>query len=252
MTNSVSQKNIVLIWDLPVRAIHWLLVISFIGAYLTAEEDGLRLLHVTLGYTLAALILIRIIWGFIGSKHARFTSFIKGPEATWKYFLSLLKAKPQQHTGHNPLGALAILGLMLLGLIVSFTGWCALHQVGGEWNEELHEAIAEGMLLLVAIHVLSVIAASFLHHENLVKAMVNGFKTGKPSEQITNPHPSIALLLVLAVIGFWGYQYTHAVDGGIDGDAIIFNHNAKDSEDEEDEETYATVSNEYFKFNFQC
>jgi hypothetical protein len=141
---------------------------------------------------------------------------------------------------------------MLLGLVVSFTGWCALHEVGGEWNEELHEAIAEGMLVLVAIHVLSVIAVSFLHHENLVKAMVNGFKTGKLSEQITSPHPSIALLLVLAVIGFWGYQYTNAVDGGIDGDAIIFNHNAKDLEDEEDEETYATVSNEYFKFNFQC
>lgn len=252
MTSSVNQKNIVLIWDLPVRAIHWLLVVSFIGAYLTAEEDGLRLLHVTLGYTLATLIFIRILWGFIGSKHARFPSFIKGPAATWKYLMSLFKAKPQQLTGHNPLGALAILGLMFLGLGVSFTGWCALHQVGGEWNEELHEVIAKGMLVLVGLHVLSVFATSFLHHENLVKAMVTGFKTGKPSEQITNPHPSIALLVALAVIGFWGYQYTHAVDGGIDGKAIILNHNAKDTEDEEDEETYATVSNVCLKFNFQC
>jgi hypothetical protein len=136
--------------------------------------------------------------------------------------------------------------------MVAFTGWCALHEVGGEWNEELHEAISEGMLVLVGLHVLSVFAASFLHHENLVKAMVNGLKTGKPSEQITNPHPSIALLIALAVIGFWGYQYKHAVDGGIDGKAIILNHNAKDSEDEEDEETYATVSNVCLKLNFQC
>ena len=252
MTNPGSQKNIVLIWDLPVRAIHWLLVICFIGAYLTAELDSLRLLHVTLGYTLAALLVIRIIWGFIGTKYARFTSFIKGPEETWKYLVSLFQAKPQQLKGHNHLGTLAILGLMFLGLVVSFTGWCALHQVGGEWNEELHKTIAEGMLVLVGLHVLSIFAASFLHHENLFKAMVNGFKSGKPSEQITNPHPSIALLVVLSVVGFWGYQYTHAIDGGVDGDAIIFNHNAKDSEDDEDEETYATMSNVCLKLNFQC
>jgi cytochrome b len=252
MTNPGSQKNIVLIWDLPVRAIHWLLVICFIGAYLTAELDSLRLLHVTLGYTLAALLVIRIIWGFIGTKYARFTSFIKGPEETWKYLVSLFQAKPQQLKGHNHLGTLAILGLMFLGLIVSFTGWCALHQVGGEWNEELHKTIAEGMLVLVGLHVLSIFAASFLHHENLVKAMVTGFKSGKPSEQITNAHPSIALLVVLSVFGFWGYQYTHAIDGGVDGDAIIFNHNAKDSEDDEDEETYANVSNVCLKLNFQC
>ena len=123
MNNLGNQKNIVLIWDLPVRAIHWLLVLCFVGAYLTAEDDDLRLLHVTLGYTLAAVMAVRFIWGFIGSKHARFKNFIRGPEATWKYLMSLLKAKPQQHTGHNPLGAIAILGLMLLGLGVSFTGW---------------------------------------------------------------------------------------------------------------------------------
>jgi cytochrome b len=253
MPNLGNQKNIVLIWDFPVRAIHWLLVLCFVGAYLTAEDDGLRLLHVTLGYTLAALMAVRIFWGFVGSRHARFTSFIKGPEATWKYLMSVLTAKPQQHTGHNPLGALAILGLMFLGLGVSFTGWCALHQIGGEWNEELHEAIAEGMLVVVAIHVLSVIAASFLHHENLVKAMVNGCKTGKPNEKISNPHPSIAFLVVMGVIGFWGYQYTHSSNGGIDGDAIIFNHNAGDSgEDDADDETYANKSNECRKFKFQC
>jgi len=251
MTNLGNQKNIVLIWDLPVRAIHWLLVLCFFGAYLTAEDDGLRLLHVTLGYTMAALMAVRIIWGFIGSKHARFTSFIKGPEATWKYLMSLLKAKTQQHTGHNPLGAIAILGLMLLGLGVSFTGWCALHQVGGEWNEELHEAIAEGMLVLVGLHVLSVFAASFLHDENLVKAMVSGCKTGKPSEQIANPHPYIAMLVMLAVIGFWGYQYIYASDGGVDGKAIIFNHNAQESEDD-DEEAYAALSNKCFKLKLQC
>lgn len=233
MTNSAHQKNAVLIWDLPVRAIHWLLVVCFIGAYLTAEQDGLRLLHVTLGYTLAALMVVRIFWGFVGSQHAKFSSFIKGPEATWDYLMSLLQAKPQHHAGHNPLGAIAIAGLLLLGITVSFTGWSALHEVGGEWNEELHEAIAEGMVVLVAIHVLSVIAASLLHRENLVKAMVSGFKTGKPSEQIKNPHAFTAILVLCAVIGFWSYQYTHALDGGIDGNAIVsdHNHNARDSDD---------------------
>jgi cytochrome b len=241
MTNSIIQKKTILVWDLPVRAIHWLLVLCFIGAYLTAEEDGLRLFHVTLGYTLAALIVFRIFWGFVGSNHARFTSFIKGPEATWEYLMSLLKAKPQHHTGHNPLGAIAIVGLMLLGLFVSFTGWCALHEVGGEWSEELHEAFAEGMLILVGIHVLSVIVASLFHRENLVKAMVNGCKSGKPTERIMNSHAFIAMLVLLAAIGFWGYQYIHASDGGVDGNAIISNHNASDSDEDDDEETYANV-----------
>ncbi len=233
MTNSAKVKNIVNVWDLPVRAIHWLLVIFFAGAYLTAEEDGLRLLHVTFGYSLAALLAVRIIWGFVGTKHARFTSFIKGPEASWKYLMSLFKSNPQHHTGHNPLGAIAIVSLMLLGLGVSFTGWCALHEVGGEWNEELHEAIAEGMLVLVGIHVVSVIAASLLHHENLVKAMVNGSKSGSSEDQISNQHGWMAILVLLAVIGFWGYQYTYASAGGIDGNAIVSNHNAKDGGDDD-------------------
>ncbi len=233
MSNSIHTKNIVLVWDLPVRVIHWLLVICFIGAYLTAEEDGLRLLHVTLGYTLAALMAVRIVWGFVGTKHARFSSFIKGPEETWLYLMSLFKSTPQNHTGHNPLGAIAILGLMLLGLGVSFTGWSALHEVGGEWNEELHEAIAEGMLVLVVIHVISGVVASLLHRENLVRAMVNGTKSGSLGDRPVHQHMWMAIFVVLSVIGFWSYQYTHAAVGGIDGVAIVSYHNAKDIDEDD-------------------
>jgi len=233
MTNSINTKNIVLVWDLPIRVIHWLLFICFTGAYLTAEEDGLRLLHVTLGYTLAALMAVRFVWGFVGTKHARFSSFIKGPEAAWLYLMSLFKSTPQHHTGHNPLGAIAILGLMLLSLGVSFTGWCALHEVGGEWNEELHETIAEGMLFLVVIHVVSVLIASLLHRENLVRAMVNGTKSASPSDRPVHQHLWAAILVVLSVIGFWSYQYTHAAVGGIDGAAIVSYHNLKEPEDDD-------------------
>ncbi len=113
----------VLVWDAPVRVFHWLMVLSFAGAYLTAESERWRLVHVTLGYTMAGLVAFRIVWGLIGTRHARFSSFVRGPAAIAGYVRGLVRGRPEHHVGHNPAGALAIVALLGLTLVVTATGW---------------------------------------------------------------------------------------------------------------------------------
>lgn len=203
-----------LIWDLPTRLFHWLMVLSFAGAYLTAESERWRLLHVSLGYTLAGLVAFRVLWGLIGSRHARFASFVRGPAAVARYLRSLLQGRPEHHAGHNPAGALAVLALLGLGALLTASGWATYNELGGnlggDWLEEAHEAIANAMLALVGLHIAAVIVSSRLHRENLVTAMITGRKQGAPEEAARSPWRSVAALLLAAVLGFWWWQFVQA------------------------------------------
>lgn len=204
----------VLVWDAPVRVFHWLMVLSFAGAYLTAESERWRLAHVTLGYTLAGLVAFRILWGLVGTRHARFASFVRGPAAVARYLGSLLRARPEHHSGHNPAGALAIVALVLLALAVSASGWATYQDIGGHWLEEAHEAAASLMLAVVGVHVAGVVVGSWLHRENLVRSMVTGRKAASPQDAIRSAWRSVAALMVVAVIGFWGLQWQGAPAAG--------------------------------------
>src|SRR5687768_12397171 len=95
----VAARRGILVWDAPVRVFHWLMVLAFAGAYLTAESERWRLLHVTLGYTMMGLIGFRIVWGLIGTRYARFTQFVRGPAAVMAYFGAMLRGRPQHYTG---------------------------------------------------------------------------------------------------------------------------------------------------------
>jgi len=200
----------VLVWDAPVRIFHWLTVLSFAGAWLTAESERWRLLHVTLGYTMAGLIVFRLLWGLIGTRHARFASFVRGPAAAARYLRSLLRGQPEHHTGHNPAGALAIVALLALALIVSFSGWAHYNELFGGWTEDVHEAAANGLLALVGLHIAAVVLASRLHRENLVGAMVSGYKRGTPQDAIRRAWSGVAALMLVAVLGFWWQQWQAA------------------------------------------
>lgn len=225
-----DSSHKVLIWDLPVRVIHWLLVICFFGAYLTSEIEELKILHFTLGYTLAALIVVRIVWGFIGTAHSKFINFVHGPKAVINYLQSVIHRKHTPDVGHNPAGALAILALLFAGLLVTFTGWSTLHQIFGEWTEEVHEVLANVMLAIVCVHIFAVVGSSFLHKENLVKAMVTGQKKAADKDAIPGAKPLLAIALLIAVLSFWEYQYKHFSEGGIDGIAALAedNHHAEE------------------------
>jgi cytochrome b len=207
----------VLVWDLPVRVFHWLMVLSFSGAWLTAESERWRQVHITLGYTMAGLVAFRVLWGFVGPKPARFSSFVRGPARAARYVASILRGDAEHHAGHNPAGALAILALLLLAAGVTASGWANFNGVGGHAMEEVHEAAANVMLALVAIHLLGVVVGSWAHRENLVRAMVTGRKRGDPREGARRAWHAVGIALLAAVLGFWALQWQAAplpVQGG--------------------------------------
>ena len=208
--NNIRTK--IRVWDAPVRVFHWLLVLSFAGAYLSAESERWRLPHVTLGYTLGGLVAFRLVWGLAGTRYARFANFVRGPQAVLAYLHSLRTKLPQHHLGHNPAGAVAIVLLLLASVALVASGWAIYNDVGGEWLSELHELAANGMLLLVAVHIAGVLWASLLHHENLVRAMVTGQKNGAPADGIRRTWAAWAVLLVLAVLGYWWLQWQSVPD----------------------------------------
>lgn len=200
----------VLVWDAPVRVFHGLMVVSFAGAYLTAESEQGRLLHVTLGYTMAGLLAFRVVWGLVGTRHARFASFVRGPAVVARYLRSLVSGRPEHHVGHNPAGALAIVALLGLTGLVTAAGWATYNDLGGEWLEELHEGAANVMLAVVGMHLAGVLIGSWMHGDNLIGAMFSGRKPGLPQDGVRSAWRSVAVLMLAAVLGFWALQWQGA------------------------------------------
>lgn len=197
------NKQRILVWDLPIRLFHWLLAASFVGAFLTAESERVRDIHVVLGYTMLGLVVFRFLWGVIGSRYARFSSFPIVPRRVWEYFKSLFTRTPQHHVGHNPAGSVAIYAILALAVLAGATGYGAYNEIGGEWLAQLHEGAANAMLGLVVIHIGAVIVSSLIHRENLVAAMLNGYKKGRAGEGIRSKHRLVAAVVLLATVGFW-------------------------------------------------
>lgn len=163
------------VWDPFVRVFHWSLVLAFAVEWATAE--GWMALHERAGYFILVLLGLRIAWGLIGTRHARFRDFVRGRAITLAYLRSLVGGAPQRYLGHNPAG-----GWMVIALILALIGTVAtglmMQGDGGLW-EELHEGMANLTLLLVLVHVSGVVVASLLHHENLVGAMLSGRKKAR-------------------------------------------------------------------------
>ena len=213
----------ILVWDAPVRVFHWLMVLCFAGAYITAESEQWRLVHVTLGYTMAGLVAFRIIWGVAGTRYARFSDFVRPPGAVADYLRSLVRRRPRHYTGHNPAGAWAIVALLLLAAAVSITGW-AVDRESSPRLEELHEAAANVMLALVIVHIAAVLLSSWLHRENLIGAMIDGRKPGALEEGIRHAWRSVAVLILVAVLGFWWLQWKTAPSASAEHPAATATH----------------------------
>ena len=191
------------IWDLPTRVFHWLLVLCFAGAWLTAESERTQLLHLTLGYCAGAVVLWRVLWGVAGSRYALFGDFVRSPAAALRYLQAYLPgsalAAPRRYLGHNPAGGWAVLGL--LGLIAAAvgSGWWAYQPGAPDMAGEMHEVMTQALLILIGLHVLAVVATGFKHRENLVRAMWTGRKRALPEEGIRSSKVLIGLLLFAAV-----------------------------------------------------
>lgn len=185
-----NDQHMVKIWDIAVRSFHWLLLSAVAITYIT--EDDLLTVHAYAGYFIAGLISLRLIWGIIGSKHARFTSFVKSPRIVKQYLKEILQFKAKRHLGHNPAGGAMVLLLLLLLSISIISGIAAYATEASAGPlvghiqilplfiqnslEDIHELFANLTLLLIFLHVAGVAFASLQHKENLVKSMINGYK----------------------------------------------------------------------------
>jgi cytochrome b len=216
MNTKENTKQSVRVWDPIVRIGHWGIVIAFFTAYLSGDE--FQGIHHWAGYSVAGLVMVRLLWGFVGTRHARFSSFVTGPRATFRYLSGLVSGKAERHLGHNPAGAAMIIALLLSLAATTLSGMTLLaveegqgplaglvstqqntvdpdrgtasisrddddHEYGehesdgsGEILESVHSAFTYLTLALVALHILGVLASSFSHRENLVRAMFTGQK----------------------------------------------------------------------------
>ena len=173
------EKSRVLVWDVPTRVFHWLMALSFAGAFLTAESERYRDVHVMLGYAVLGLVAFRLIWGLIGTRYARLRSFAYGPRSVLSYVKSLFTGSPQHYLGHNPAGSWAVYALLALSLLAGASGYATYNDIGGHWMEDAHEALANVLLGLVFVHVAGVLVSCALHRENLVRSMLTGYKLAK-------------------------------------------------------------------------
>ena len=191
------------IWDYPVRVFHWAFAICFFAAMglamLASEHSQLFDYHMLLGVTIVPIVLLRILWGFIGTKHARFLSFPLQPRKLFNYLFSVVTRKGPRFVGHNPAASYAAIAMLAISLGIVATGF--LMQTG-EFFEEVHEALAYLMLAVVVVHVLGVVLHVLRHKENIILSMFNGTKEGEESDAISSSRPLIAFILVLLIAGW--------------------------------------------------
>lgn len=177
MTNSgTGGAGWIPVWDPFVRVFHWSLAVSFAAAWLTSHSwDDL---HMLAGYAAGGLVVLRIVWGVIGTPHARFSSFMRSPGTVIDYLRAILRGTEARHLGHNPAGGAMILALLAGMLATATSGWLLTTDTfwGVTWMQHLHHWSADGVLLLVVGHLAGVALASFRHRENLVAAMIVGRK----------------------------------------------------------------------------
>jgi cytochrome b len=214
----MNHENAVKVWDPILRIFHWALVVFFIASYASGEEESM--LHIWSGYAIAGLVIFRLIWGLFGPKHARFSDFIYSPKEIVAYACGLLTGKAKRYLGHNPLGGLmvvallvslsmsAVTGMMLYGVeegkgplagVMQAEAQITVPQListaqadddehesrsGGdgesEMLEEAHEFFANFTVFLIVFHLIGVLFESIFHRESLIRAMFSGYKPAEP------------------------------------------------------------------------
>jgi cytochrome b len=178
------------VWDPVVRLFHWTLTLGCIANLTVLRE--VEPLHEIVGYVILGAIAIRILWGFVGSAHARFSDFIPGPKRLMSYLASLIRGKAPRYVGHNPGGALMMLALVGLATVCGVTGVMMEQDAfwGVEWVEDVHETAANLILALAILHVLAALVESWHHRENLVRSMITGRKRAATGTDVDHAPPA--------------------------------------------------------------
>lgn len=194
----------ILIWDLPTRLFHWLLAAGFGSAAFIAlvlgEHSAVFPYHAMIGLALGLMVVMRLVWGIVGTRHARFGSFAYGPAAVVAYAKETLRGGDGRYAGHNPGSAYAIFAMLGLVLALCTTG--VFLGLGYESWKDVHELCAYAMLGVVVVHILGVALHTLRHRENLTAGMIHGRKRAEPSEAIASARPIVACALLL-ITGAW-------------------------------------------------
>ncbi len=198
------------IYDLPTRIFHWLFAGSFLTAFTIAntvdDESTIFAYHMFAGLVMGFIVLWRIVWGFIGSTHARFSDFSLNPKSLLQYGKGVLTGQGRLWAGHNPASSWAAVTMLLLALALGVTGYLMANGSAGESLEDLHELLANAFIVVVVLHVAGVILHTLQHKDALGKSMVTGNKSGLPaSTPSVSSHPIVALIAVLLTLSFAGY-----------------------------------------------
>ena len=207
--------------DAPTRMFHWLFALCFVGAYLTADGDSWRPLHVTLGYTVAGLLGFRVLYGLLGPRHARLGLMWRKLGSAPAWLRSLPQARSladiNARQGQNLLMALGVVALLLIVLPLTLSGYATHNDwgdfLGGDWLEDLHEFFGEAMLAVVLAHVALIAGLSLLRRKNQAQPMLTGQVDGTGPDLAKKNHAWLAALLLLSVLAFGAWQWQQSPNG---------------------------------------
>ncbi len=211
--------------DAPTRMFHWLFALSFLGAYVTADGESWRLLHVTLGYTMAGLLVFRVLYGLLGPRQAGLGLMWRKLAGAPAWLRSLAPggspAGINWRQGQNLLMALAVVALLLLVLPLTLSGYASYNNwgdfLGGDWLEDVHEFFGEAFLSVVLAHLALIAGLSLLRRKNQALSMLTGRIDGKGPDLVQKNRVWLATLLLLAVLAFGAWEWQQSPKGLISG-----------------------------------
>jgi cytochrome b len=231
-----------LVTDAPTRMFHWLFALSFLGAYLTAEGEHFRLLHVTLGYTLAGLLVFRVLYGLFGPRQAGLGVLRRKLSGAPAWLRSLRTAPSLSainwRQGQNLLMALAVFSLLALVVPLTLSGYGSYNDwgdfLGGDWLEEVHEFFGEAFLMVVLAHLALIAGLSVLRRKNQALPMLTGRVAGPGPHLVQKNRVWLAVLLLLAVLAYGAWEWQQSPKGLVSAQAIG-SFMAGDSRDHDDD-----------------
>ena len=216
--SQVAAGRPILVWDLPTRLFHWLLVTLVIASFITGRIGGLWIqYHVWSGYAILVLLVFRLIWGFVGGRHVRFSAFVHGPATVLRYARTMLRRDAPDHLGHNPLGGWSVLAMLITLFVQAATGLFAnddiftegplypwVSKATSDWLTHIHKLNQDVILLLVAVHVMAVLFYLMVKHQNLIRPMLTGRKRWHEEAQPSTNHlVKAAIIVSLLAVGVY-------------------------------------------------
>jgi cytochrome b len=203
-----------LIYDLPTRIFHWIFAPGFLAAFLIAktsdDESGNFPIHMLIGMTLSLSVLLRVTWGFFGSRYARFSSFVLSPQRTIQYLRNVFSRKRELYEGHNPASSWAGLLLLVIAFSLGFTGFTMVTGDAPEIFEELHELLALSGITIALLHVAGITLHTLNHKDPIGLSMIFGTKNlPETSKGISNSHRGVGALFLALVLSYATYLATH-------------------------------------------